>query len=102
MKTPHQIAAEVAQINQETVSFLRSQARRAFALANTPGQQQEILDAFPALGLHAANALATYAAFHGALAVIGRDDAVPVPDFETFQPQADGTVLYVAPEQLDT
>lgn len=95
--TPHQIAAEIAQINNETVSFLRAQAKRAYALVNTPGQQQEILDAFPAIGLVPAQAVAAYAAFQAALAAVGAADGIPAPDLTIFQPQLDGSVLYVAP-----
>ena len=38
---------------------------------------------------------------HGALVAIGQDVGVTEPDFGVFQPQPDGTVLFVAPPVLE-
>lgn len=98
MKTPHQIAAEIASINNETISFLRAQAQRAFELVNTQGQEQAILDAFPALGLIPAQAIGTYAAFYQTLTALDQGAGLTAPNLQVFQSQEDGSVLYAAPE----
>lgn len=98
LSTPATIAAQIDQINTETISFLRSQARRAYALANTEGQQQAIMDAF---GINAAAAVGTYAAIYGALASLNQAADLDAPDLQIFQPQPDGTVLYISPEPIE-
>lgn len=97
MNTPHQIAAKITSINAEVISFLQARAKEAFDLVNTEGQQQAILDAFKDMGLVPAQAVATYSAFYGALAAIGKQGSLPAPDTTVFQIQEDGSVLYVAP-----
>ncbi len=83
-------------INVESVNFLRSQMQRAYQLANTPGEQQAIMDAF---GTNAAQAVTIYATMRAALASIGQADSLPEPDLAMFTPQADGTVVFTAPPE---
>lgn len=99
--TNHQLAAQVDEINRETISYLRAQAARAYNLVNTPGRQQGILNAFPDLGLVPVRALQTYGAFQGALAAIGAAEGLAAPNLSVFQPQKDGAVLYVAPPEAE-
>ncbi len=90
------IAAEIDAINRETVNFLRSQSRRAYALANTEGIQQEVMDA---LGLNATSALQSYALIYTALATLGSSDGVEAPDFSKWQVNQDGTVTFIPPTE---
>jgi hypothetical protein len=83
-------------IQQETkalAEYTHSALLRIHALANTPGQEQEILDCF---GSNAATALAAYSAFANAMNLV-KPDSIPLPNQEVFQIQQDGTVVYVAP-----
>ena len=91
------IAAEIAAIDRETFSFLRAMARRSFDLANTPALQQAVMTA---LGSKAAEAVMTYAGIYQLLAASGQADGLSAPDTTVFQPQEDGTVVYVAPPEL--
>ena len=91
----HIIAAKIEEANSQTIGFLRSQATNTFALANTQGQQQAIMDAF---GANAVSALTTYSTIYGALVALGKADGLAAPDLNIFQPQPDGTLIYVAPE----
>lgn len=95
---PHPItlAAEIDAINRETVGFLRAQASRAHALANTDGHQQAVMDA---LGNQAAAALQSYASIHGVLMALGSSDGIPSPDFSKWQVNQDGTVTYIPPAE---
>lgn len=95
---PHPItlAAEIDAINRETVGFLRAQAVRAYALANTDGHQQAVMDA---LGTQAAAALQSYAAIHGVLTALGEADGIPAPDFSKWSINPDGTVQFVPPPE---
>jgi len=88
------IADQIDQINVQTIGFLKSQAKAAYELANTAGQQQAVMDAF---GTNAAQALSVYAAIYQTLATLGESDGLAVPDFNQFSPQPDGTVIYTAP-----
>lgn len=98
MKTPHQIASEIHQINEESIGFLRSQLKRAFDLVNTDGAPQQIIDALPDLGLVAGKVFGTYAIFREALATIGRADGIPNPSAEVYViDPATGTITYVEP-----
>ena len=87
-------AAQISDINRETIGFLRSQAKRAFDLVNTEGKQQAVLDV---LGANAAKALTVYATIRGALESLGEAEGVPEADLSVFVPAADGSVQYVAP-----
>jgi hypothetical protein len=96
-KSPAQtIADQIDQINVQTISFLKSQAKAAYDLANTSGQQQAVMDAF---GLNAAKALSVYAAIYQTLAALGESDGLAAPDFNQFSPQPDGKVIFTAPAQ---
>jgi hypothetical protein len=88
------IADQIDQINVQTIGFLKSQAKAAYDLANTAGQQQAVMDAF---GTDAAKALSVYSAIHQTLASLGESDGLAAPDFNQFSPQPDGKVIYTAP-----
>jgi hypothetical protein len=91
--TPAQrIAGEIEQITSETIRFCESQINRIFSLANTEGQQSAI---FAAFGTNGVAALQAYAAFQAALVAVGGN--APLSSLEVFQPQPDGSVVYVAP-----
>lgn len=97
LPAPITIAAEIDFINRETVGFLRAQASRAYALANTPGQQQAIMDA---LGTQAATALGAYAAIHAVLTTLGAAEGIAAPDFDKWQVAENGTVTFVPPAEV--
>ena len=99
MRTPHAIAAQLAQNINSVVPFLRAMAQESFALANTPGSQQAIMDALPDFGITADEALTVYVAIHGSLVSLGHAEGLSAPDYAVFVPQEDGTVLYVAPPE---
>ena len=88
------IAEQIDQINVQTIGFLKSQAKAAYNLANTAGQEQAIMDSF---GSNAAQALSVYAAIYQTLAALGESDGLAAPDFNQFSPQQDGTVIFTAP-----
>jgi hypothetical protein len=90
------IAEQIDQINVQTIGFLKSQAKAAYELANTAGQEQAIMDAF---GSNAAQALSVYSAIHQTLAALGESDGLIAPDFNQFSPQPDGKVIFTAPAQ---
>lgn len=94
--TAEKIANEIDAINTEAISFIKAMMSNAFAKANTAGEQQAIMDVF---GTNAVNALTVYATFHSAISALGQADGLSSPDFTVFQPQADGTVIVVAPPQ---
>lgn len=85
-------AAEVEQITGETIAFVEFQLKRLHAMAS----DQSVLDVF---GTNAASALGAYSAFHAALSAVKPDHSAPAPDTTIFQPQSDGRVIYVAPEE---
>jgi len=64
-----------------------------YAEANTEGEQQAIMDVF---GTGATAALTKYGTLHAAISALNPATSVPVPDLTVFQPQPDGTVLFVA------
>lgn len=97
METPHEIAAELAEIIKSTPSFLRDRMARAYERVNTTGQQQAVLDALPDFGVTAGQALTLYATMQGTLNGLGMGDGLAPADLTVFVPQQDGTVLYVAP-----
>lgn len=92
------LAAEINSINSETLSFIRSQLQRVWDLANTPEQQQAVMDVF---GTNAVTALTVYATIHGTLTELGASGEVPEPAFDIFTPNEDGTVLFVPPPEPD-
>jgi len=99
MTTPHTTAATIAEIIASVPAFVVSQMSRAYALANTPDQQQSILDAMPDFGVTPAQALTLYVTMQTALASIGLAANLPVANLTIFQPQPDGSILYVAPPE---
>lgn len=101
-KTPHQIAAEVAAINSQVITYLRAQAQRSFDLVNSADQQQAVLDAFPALGLIPAQAVGVYSALRSALDEAGYAEGLPEVDPEIFVVNEDGSVTYNAPPEPES
>ena len=99
MTTPHTTAATIAEIISSVPAFVVSQMARAYSLANTPDQQQTILDAMPDFGVTPTQALTLYVTMQTALASIGLAGNLPAADLTIFQPQPDGSVLYVAPSE---
>jgi len=96
-KSPaEKLANEIDAINTEAISFIKSMMSNAFAKANTAGEQQAIMDVF---GTNADNALTVYATFYSAISALGQADGLALPDFIMFQPQPDGTVIFVAPPE---
>lgn len=95
-KTTAQIIAEKIDSTQsELQNHVESVLRNIHAAANTEGEQQAILDVF---GTGATAALTKYATLHSAIFALNPSTTVPVADMNIFQPQPDGTVLFVAPE----
>jgi hypothetical protein len=98
-KSPaEKLANEIDAINTEAISFIKAMMSNAFAKANTAGEQQAIMDVF---GTNAVNALTVYTTFHSAITALGQADGLDAPDLVVFQPQPDGSVLYVAPPEPD-
>lgn len=97
MDTPHTTAATIAEIIASVPAFVVSQMARAYALVNTPDQQQAILDAMPDFGITPTQALTLYETMKVALSSIGLAGNLPSADLTVFVPQPDGSVLYVAP-----
>lgn len=94
--TAQRIAAEIEQVTAETLSFVEAQLKRLYALANTPGEQANILAAFGANGI---SALGAYASFKSALDSAKPGNTAEAVNLDVFQPQDDGSVIYVAPPQ---
>ena len=92
------LANEIDSINTESISFLKSMMSNAYAKANTAGEQQAVMDVF---GSNAVNALTVYSTFYAALSTLGEAAGLAVPDLTIFQPQPDGSVLFVAPPEPD-
>lgn len=114
-----QTAARLDEMNEHIGSYLEAIGKEAFALANTSGQEQEIMDA---LGPQATSALASFGVLQVAsllFAAVGNGKSdevltllqslapglaelkvvspVPAPNLEVFQPQPDGTVVFSRP-----
>ncbi len=85
-------AAGIEQITGETTDFLEFQLKRLHAMAS----DQSVLDVF---GTNAVAAISAYSAFHAALNAVKPDHNAPAPDTTVFQPQSDGSVIYVAPAE---
>ena len=113
------LAAQIDALNENGKSAIISLGTEAWRLANTPGQEQAVMDV---LGTNAYSALVRYTVLHTAatlLAAIERGQAAdvgallaglntsgitaqagfPAPDLERFVPQEGGAVQYV--EQVD-
>ena len=88
------IAGEIEQVTSETIRFCEAQVNRIFRLANTEGEQAAIFQAF---GTNGVAALQSYAVFQSALVAVGGN--APLPSLEVFQPQPDGSVVYIAPPE---
>ena len=101
MTTPHTTAATIAEIISSVPNFVISQMNRAYELANTPDQQQAIFDAMPDFGVTPVQALTLYATMQTALASIGLAGKLHAADLTIFQPQPDGSILYVAPPESE-
>lgn len=92
--TAQRIAAEIEQVTAETLSFVESQLKRLYALANTPGEQANILAVF---GTNGIEALGAYSSFKSALDNAKPGNTAESVNTDVFQPQPDGSVIYVAP-----
>lgn len=91
---PTQIAARIEKINEQTISFLRSQAKNAYSLVTTEGEEQAILDV---LGTNASEAVTVYGTLYNALESLGEADGLTAPDPAVFVANEDGSITYVAP-----
>ena len=90
------IAEEIDASQNELLNHVQAMLKNIHAKVNTDGEQQAILDAFGANGV---KALTSYAAMFQAVSAINPATAIPAPDLTVFQPQPDGTVLFVAPPE---
>ena len=90
-------AAQVDRINRETLSYIESQLKHSYDLVFNSGEPQSVLDA---MGTNASTALQVYSAFYEALNTLGMADAIIAPDFNIYQPQSNGTVVYTSAEQV--
>ena len=94
-KTHAQIIAEdIDQGQAELLHHVEAMLCNFYAKVNTPGLQQEILNAFAS---NAVKAVSDYAAMFQAVSAINPNTTAPAPVLTVFVPQPDGTVLYVAP-----
>jgi len=89
-----QVAVRIEEINEQTVSFLRAQAKNAYSLVTTEGEEQAILDV---LGTQAIEAITVYNTLYTALDSLGQADGLTAHNPEVFVTNADGSVTYVAP-----
>lgn len=94
--TSTQIAARIEKINEQTISFLRSQAKNAYSLVTTEGEEQAILDV---LGTQAVEAITVYNTLYNALDSLGQTDGLTAADPTVFVANADGSITYVAPPE---
>jgi hypothetical protein len=85
-------AAEIDRLNRELIGVMRHML--AVSYNRVMEDPQGVLEA---LGPNAKTALIRYAVLQGALKTIGESGDLVDPNFEIFQPQEDGRVLYVAP-----
>jgi hypothetical protein len=88
------IAEEIDASQNELLNHVQSMLKTIHAKVNTDGEQQAILDAFGANGV---KALTAYSAMFQAVSAINPSTDIPAPDLMVFQPQQDGTVIFVAP-----
>ena len=87
-------AAEIERINRELVGFIRHQLDRSYSLVMA--DPQAVLDA---LGTEAKTALMRYVVLHSALKLMDEAGDLANPNYDIFQPQDDGRVIYVAPPE---
>lgn len=84
-------AAEIEQLTADTISFVEARLNQLHDLANDPA----VLAVF---GTNATTALTAYSAFLTALTVVKPNHNAPSFDLTVFQPQADGSILFVEPQ----
>jgi len=94
LTNPQRIAHEIDAAQQELLKHVEAMLSTIYSKVNTAGEQQAILDAF---GANAASAISAYVAMFQAVSAINPATSVPVPDLAIFQPQPDGSVLFVPP-----
>lgn len=94
--TAQRIADEIDAAQQELLNHVQATLSTIYSKVNTAGEQQAILDAF---GANAASAISAYVAMYEAIAAINPATSVPAPDLAMFQPQPDGSVLFVSPSE---
>lgn len=96
--TPHQLAAELAQIITETPPHLVSRMARAYHLANSAGMEQAVMNALTSFGVVPASAVQTYVVLRGALDSLGLAASLPIADTQKFVANTDGSVtVTIAP-----
>lgn len=83
-------AAEIEQVTSDTVSFVEARLKHLHQLASNPA----VLESF---GTNAVAALTAYSAFLAALSVVKPSHTAPSFDLAIYQPQPDGSVIYVSP-----
>jgi hypothetical protein len=84
-------AAENEQVTADTISFVEARLNQLHDLANDPA----VLAVF---GTNATAALTAYSAFLQALTVVKPNHNAPSFDLTVFQPQPDGSILFVPPQ----
>jgi hypothetical protein len=86
-----------AQIKAEKIDALQSELQsHVESILSLIYAEQAIMDVF---GTGATAALTKYGTLHAAISALNPATSVPVPDLTVFQPQPDGTVLFVAPPE---
>jgi|SRR6478609_4219612 len=90
------VADEIVELTNQLSTHVESQLKNIYHLANTPGEEQNILNEFGANGVAA---LTAYIAFHTAVTTTNPSHTAPPPNTDIFQPQPDGTVLFVPPPE---
>jgi hypothetical protein len=84
-------AAEIEQLTIDTLSFIEARLIQLHKLATDSA-------VFEVFGTHAVGALGAYATLLDALSTVNPYHKAPAFDLRIYQPQDDGSVLYVAPE----
>ncbi len=93
--TSQKTAADIEQITASTISYVEARLKQLHSLASDP----EVLAVF---GTNAVAALSMYSAFLQALSAVKPDHSAPAIDTQVYQPQPDGSVIYVAPPVVIT
>lgn len=99
-KTPAQAYAEqIDTLQRDWLTYTEAVFKAIESKAATPGEQQNIMDVF---GVNAGEVLRKYGVVYTAILDINPGTNIPAPNLDIYNPQPDGTVLYVAPPALTT
>jgi hypothetical protein len=99
-KTQAEVLAEgIDKLQREWLAYTEAVFKSIESKAATPGQQQNVMDVF---GENAAEVLRKYGVVYAAVLDINPETGVPAPNLDIYQPQPDGTVLYVSPPETST